>query len=86
MTTSGAGPASETTSIKVCGEFSIRRHHNRSPPSSRHTTTDRRRCRSIPTYAVIRGLLPLGENSNPDDDRVTDERLCGIEGGSLAGG
>ena len=30
------------------------------PSSSTHTANDRRRCRSVPTYSVLRGLFPIG--------------------------
>ena len=38
-------------------EFSILDDHTRSPDSSNTTNTDRRRCKSIPTYDAIKGLL-----------------------------
>ena len=51
-TTSGASPARVITSRRYSGSFEIRTVSNRCPASVIRTSTDRRRCRSIPTICL----------------------------------
>ena len=48
--TSATGPAAPTSRARFAGELSIRHHDTRFPSSFNTTTTDRCRCKSIPTY------------------------------------
>jgi hypothetical protein len=54
IATSASGPPAATISpARLAGVLSIRLHDTRSPSSFNTTTTERRRCKSIPTYDPI---------------------------------
>ena len=57
MTTSGCSPALATSAAKAIGSLSILTVETNSPCSSRCTITDRRRCKSIPTYCRSIGVF-----------------------------
>src|SRR4029453_5086856 len=79
-TTSVPGPAFATSSANATGSLSIRTMSTVSPASVRRTITDRRRCRSIPTYCRSTGAsLPhtrnrFGETPSLNDSALTGER------------
>src|SRR5581483_10642933 len=54
-TTSGSGPAAATALARAIGLLSIRTLSSTSPAAFFRTITDRRRCRSIPTYSRSTG-------------------------------
>src|SRR5581483_11475069 len=55
ITTSGSGPAAATASASAMALLSIRTLPKTSPAAFFRTITDRRRCRSIPTYCRSTG-------------------------------
>src|SRR6202521_1123216 len=54
-TTSGSGPAAATAAAMAIGSLSMWTFDNNSPSAFFRTITDRRRCRSIPTYSRCTG-------------------------------
>ena len=61
-------------------EFSILRDDKSVPSGSRITNTDRRRCKSVPTYRDTSGLPSRGEHRQPE---VSGNRQRGAEARSL---
>src|SRR5438094_2768362 len=82
MATSGSGPASASAMAKATGSLSICTLPSTSPSAFMRTITDRRRCRSMPTYCLcttgpprleVRLVLPprvLARSGVPESGRT----------------